>query len=168
MSIEIESRLKVLLASVPRDIHAINTLEISHSALSQTYYFWREPRIDNITTEDGVRVVQPVNFDIKPASDEGDLDQKFEIRIDTVDIEDEFREQMDLIPVNTAEKIICVYRVYISDDLTDVVARYALQVEEISYEIGAASITAVAPRLNSTRTGELFTTRDVPMLRAYL
>ena len=175
MSFDLETRLKTVLASAPRNVHPIQSLEIRHSAMSKTYYLWPEYHEGTITTEAGEVPVDLINFDVKPASDEGDLDQKFQIRLDTVgppgtdtDIEDEFREQMDRVPVGTQEKIVCIYRVYLSDDLTEAMARYVLQVEEISYQIGAAGIVAVAPRLNKLRCGELYTMRDVPMLRAYL
>ena len=168
MSFDLETRLKTVLASAPRNVHPIQSLEIRHSAMSKTYYLWPEQYEGTITTEAGEVPVDLLNFDVKPASDEGDLDQKFQIRIDTTDVEDEFREQMDSVPVATQEKIVCVYRVYLSDDLTEAMARYALQVEEISYQAGAASIVAVAPRLNKLRCGELYTMRDTPMLRAWL
>jgi hypothetical protein len=169
MSLSIEDRLREFLASAPRSIHIIQTLEISHSAMTQTYYLSREPYEFEITTESGVRTVQPVNLVIKLAGDEGHLDQNFDIRISTVDIEDEFREQLDLIPIDTLEKIRCVYREYLSDDLTDMVAGpVVLQVETIICEIGVAAISAVYPRYNSTRTGESYVPRDVPMLRRFL
>lgn len=169
MSLDLESRLKVFLASAPRAIHSVKTLEISHSAMSRTYYLWREPYIGSITDEDGnARVIEPVNLDIRLAGDEGSLDQQYDITIDTTDIEDEFREQMDRIPLGTLEKIQCIYREYLSDDLTSVMALAPLQVEGISYRVGAATITAVSPRLNMTATGERYLPRDIPMLRAYL
>jgi hypothetical protein len=168
MSLDIEQRLRVFLASAPQTIYPVQTLEISHSAMSKTYYLWREPFTGEITTEDGVRTVEPVNLEIALAGTEGHLDQNFEIRVDTTDIEDEFREQMDRIPLNTLEKIRCVYREYLSDDLTDVVARAVLEIESISYQVGAAAIQAVSPRYNLLATGEKYTPRDVPMLRGFL
>lgn len=169
MSLDLESRLRVYLASAPRAIRQIQVLEISHSAMSKTYYVWREPYIGSITDENGnVRVVDPVNLDIRLAGDEGSLDQQYDITIDTADIEDEFREQMDLIPLGTLQKIQCIYREYLSDDLTSVMARAPLQVEGISYRVGAATITAVSPRLNISSTGERYLPRDIPMLRAWL
>jgi hypothetical protein len=168
MSLDLETRLREFLASVPQNIHAIQTVEISHSAMTQTYYLWREPYEGEITTEDGLRTVQPLNLSIKLAGAEGHLDQNFEIAFDTTDIEDELREQLDLIPIDTLENIRCVYREYLSDDLETVLARAVLQVESISYQLGAAVISAVSPKYNLTRTGELYAPRDVPMLRSFL
>jgi hypothetical protein len=168
MSLDLEARLRVFLASAPSAVRRIPTLEITHSAMSKTYYLWHEPYAGEITTEDGVRAVEPVHFEIALAGSEAHLDQSFEIRLSTVDIEDEFREQMDLVPLDTQERIRCVYREYLSDDLTDVLARAVLQVETVSFQIGAATISAVSPRLNSTRTGESYNPRDIPMLRGFI
>ena len=112
--------------------------------------------------------MEPCNIEIKLAGSQGNLDQAFDIRLGLVDIEDVFREQLDLIPVATLEKIQIVYREYLSDDLTTPQATATLQAESISYAIGAATISAVSPRLNISRTGELYTPKDIPMLRGFL
>lgn len=170
MSLSLDTRLRTFLASAPRTVHMVETVELSHSAMSKTYYLWREPYPGAITDENGnVRAVEPVNLVIKLAGDEGNLDQNYEIRLSTVDIEDELREQLDRIPLDTLEKIRCVYRAYLSDDLTDIVTGpVALSVESITCVIGAVSISACYPRYNSTRTGESYVPRDVPMLRGFL
>ena len=169
MSTDLQARLKVFLASSPQTIHAIQTLQLSHSALSAPIYLWREPYVGSITTETGtVCTVQPLNFLIKLAGSSGHLDQKFDITLDTTSINDEFREQLDLIPIASAEKIQCIYREYLSDDLTAPQAVATLQVESVSYKIGAATLSAVSPRLNVLRTGESYSFKDVPMLRAFL
>lgn len=168
MSLDIEQKLKVFLASAPQNIYSIQTLEISHSSMSKTYYLWREPYIGSITTETGIKTVTPVNLDIKLAGSENNLDQKFNIAIDLTDINDEFREQLDLIPLTSSEKIKVIYREYLSDDLTEVLAQADLQAESVSFTIGAAAIIAVQPRLSMTRTGEIYSTRDIPMLRGFL
>ena len=85
-----------------------------------------------------------------------------------MDIEDAFRAELDLIPVTTQEKIAVVYREYLSNDLVNAQATATLQVESVSYVKGAATISAVSPRLNITRTGELYAPKDIPMLRGFL
>jgi hypothetical protein len=168
MSLDLETRLRRFLASAPQAIWTIATLQISHSAMSKTYHLWREPYAGQ-TVVDGVLVdMDPCNIEIKLAGNEGHLDQKFDIRIGLVDIEDEFREQLDRIPVDTTEKIQVVYREYLSDDLATAQATAVLQAESISYALGAASISAVSPRLNMSRTGELYAPKDIPMLRGFL
>ncbi|MFS2047571.1 hypothetical protein ACEN9J_03185 [Variovorax sp. Varisp41] len=165
---DLEEQLRIWLASVPPTKHAISTIELSHSAMSKVWRLWREPYIGAITTEVGVVEVIPVNLQIKLAGSEANLDQKFDITMDTTDVADTFREEMDRIPIDTTEKIRAVYREYLSDDLTEAQMTAVLQVESIAYTIGAATISAVSPRLNVTRTGEIYSTRDVPMLRGFV
>jgi hypothetical protein len=168
MSLDLETRLRRFLASAPQTVWSIATLQISHSAMSKTYHLWREPYAGQ-TLVDGVLVdMESCNIEIKLAGSEGHLDQQFDIRLGLVDIEDEFREQLDRIPIDTTEKIKIVYREFLSDDLTVAQATAVLQAESISYAIGAASISAVSPRLNMTRTGELYAPKEIPMLRGFL
>lgn len=168
MSLDLESRLRTFLASAPQRIWPVQTLEISHSAMSKPYHLWREPYAGQTEANGAMVDMQPCNIEIKLAGSEGHLDQKFDIRIGLTDIEDEFRDELDRIPVDTAEKIRVVYREFLSDDLTDSQATAVLQAESISYAIGAAHISAVSPRLNMVRTGELYTPKEIPMLRGFI
>lgn len=168
MSLDLETRLKAFLASAPQTIYPVQTLEIWHSAMSATFHIWREPYA-GVTRVGGVaRSMRPVNFEVKLAGSEGHLDQKFSIAISTVDDENTLRNELDRIPVATLEKIVVIYREYLSDDLANPQATARLQVESISYVKGAANITAVSPRLNMLRTGESYTPKDIPMLRGFL
>lgn len=167
--ISLEEKLKIFFASAPQNIHSIQVLEISHSMMPKTYYVWREPRVDQIKINGSTIVtVTPLNIEIKLAGTFNNLDQKFEISIDTVDIENEFRDALDSIPIDTLEKIKIVYREYLSNDLNTEQAKATLQAESITYAIGSANISAVSTRLNINRTGELYSTKDVPMLRGFL
>lgn len=163
MSLDIEASLRAFLASAPQSVWLIPTLEISHSAMSQVFHLWREPYAG--TTSSGT--MQPCNFEVKLAGSAGHLDQVFDIRLDLVDIEDVFREEMDRIPINTTEKVVITYREYMSDNLSAVQSVAVLHVESVAYAVGAATISAVSPRLNITRTGEVYSMKDVPMLRGF-
>lgn len=169
MSLDIDARLKTFFASAPQTKYVVPLLEIRHSAMSKVWYLWREAKTGTVTLETA-EVVHPeaANFTAELAGTPAHLDQEFTFTLATVDIEDQFRAELDRIPIDTQEKIALVYREYLSDDLTypNVVA--SLQVESLSYERGAATISAVSPRLNITRTGELYTPRDIPMLRGFL
>ncbi len=165
---DLEASLKRLLASAPQTIYAIQTLQFSHSAMSQTFHLWKETYVGTTTIEGGVVVnMLPANFEIDLAGSEGNLDQSFDIKLGLVDIQDIFRNELKRIPINTREKIKIVYREYLSDDLTKITASATLQCESTSYLVGAATLSAVAPRLNMTRTGELYAPRDIPMLRGF-
>ena len=167
MSLDLESRLRVFLASAPQTIHSIQTLEISHPAIT-TWHLWKEPFVGTTTVAGVPRTMVPANFEEKLAGSPGHLDQVFNIRLGIVDIEDQFHESLDLIPIDTQEYIKVLYRVFLSDDLTDPQATATLQAESVSWANGAASISAVSPRLNSQRTGELYDMRNCPMLRGFI
>ena len=168
MSLDLETRLRTFLASAPQTAHAVQTLEISHSAMTQTFHLWREPYAGTTSVGGVAHAMESVNFEVKLAGSEGHLDQKFTIAISTVDTDNILRDELDRIPVTTAEKIVIIYREFLSDDLAAPEATARLQAESISFVKGAANITAVAPRLNVTRTGELYTPKDIPMLRGFL
>ncbi|MDY0748499.1 DUF1833 family protein [Paucibacter sp. R3-3] len=169
MSLDLETRLRKFYASAPQRIHEVPTLEISHSQMSKTYYLWRETRPATAWTETGLLItLQPANFEVKLAGQGGNLDQQFTINLDLTDVQDEFREQLDRIDLDSEERVRSVFRVYLSDDLTAPQAAQRLQLESVNYQIGSATFSAASPRLNLTRTGELYTPRDIPMLRGFL
>lgn len=170
MSLDIESRLREFLASAPQNRHVIQQISISHSAMSQAYHLWTEPYAGEVTTEDGDLIATSGmnSLQIRPAGAPENLDQAFSIALSTVDPDNVFRTEMDRIPLGTTERIAVVYREYLSDDLTEPQAVARLEVETISYNRGAAAITAISPRLNMTRTGELYTYKRFPTLRGFL
>ena len=169
MAIDLEQQLKEFLASAPQNKHIIQVIEISHSAMTKTYYLWREPYTGSITLDnDSVVTVEPVNISITLPETNQTLDQAFTFNIDTVNVNDEFRDELDLIPIDTNEKIVIVYREYLSDNLTEPQATVTLQTESIAYNKGVATMSAVSPRFNITRTGELYTYKRFPMLRGFL
>lgn len=171
MSLDIADRLRRFLASAPQTVWPIQTLEISHPEMSRSFCLWREPYPGAVTTESGVIVTMlPCNIETRLAGSQGHLDQKFDIRIGLVEAveQDQFRAEMDRVPLTTQDKVRVVYREYLSDDLHDPQAVAFLQAESISYMLGACNISAVSPRLNITRTGELYVPREIPMLRSFL
>lgn len=166
MSLDLEARLRVFLASAPQTIHPVQTLEISHPAMA-TWHLWREPYAGTTSVGGVVKTMTPANIEIQLASSPGNLDQVFQFRLGLVDSMDLFREQMDLVPIDTLQKVSVIYREFLSDQLDDPQATARLQIESISWVRGAASFTAVAPRLSMLRTGESYVPKDVPMLRAF-
>jgi hypothetical protein len=168
MSLDLEAKLRVFLASAPQAIHAIQVIEISHPSMSRTFWLWREPYAGTVTIDGVPRAVEAANIEIGLAGAAGHLDQRFDIRLGLVDSMDVFRAEIDRIPVNTKLKATLVYREYLSDDLVNAQATARLQVEAVSWMKGAANITAVSPRLNMTRTGQLYSPKEIPMLRGFL
>ncbi len=169
MPIDLEQQLKEFLASAPQNKHIIQVVEISHSAMTRAYYLWREPYTGLITLEDDSTVsVDHVNIGVTLPETNQTLDQAFTFNIDTVNVNDDFRRELDLVPIDTTEKIVIVYREYLSDNLTEPQATVRLQTESIAYNKGVATMSAVSPRFNITRTGELYTYKRFPMLRGFL
>ncbi|MFZ3193754.1 MAG: hypothetical protein WA154_11195 [Moraxellaceae bacterium] len=170
MSLDLEAALREFLASAPQTKYAIQQVSISHSAMTQAYHLWTEPFAGTVSDELGapLTVSGANNIAIKTPGSPDHLDQSFEITLSTVDSSNTFRDEMALIPLDTTEQILVVYREYLSDDLTEPMATVQLQVETIAYNRGAAVITAVSPRLNLTRTGELYTLKRFPTLRGLL
>jgi len=170
MGLDVADRLRFFWASAPQRIYSVETMEISHSAMSKVYRFWHEREPGFITLETGEEVeVTPMNFEIRRAGSGPNLDQIYEIMLDTMDagVKNEFRAQMRLVPIDTKEFVRVVLRGYLSDDLTDVLERGVLQLESVNYKLGVARLRAISPRLNLSRTGELYVSREIPMLRSF-
>ena len=168
MSLDLEARMRTFQASAPQTIHRVQTVEISHSKMSKTFRLWREPYA-GVTYANGLPLaVEPANMEIKLAGSPGHLDQVFNISLGLVDAMDVFRDELDRVPLETKETPRVVYREYLSDDLSTPQATAILQAESTNWINGAASISAVSPRFNTTRTGELYSPKDIPMLRGFL
>lgn len=169
MSFDLEHRLRAFLASAPQKIYSIQVIQFGHPAMTRGYTLWREPYDGYIRDETGViHAVQGVNMQITATEYEGNLDQALQVSIDTTDADDVIRGELDRIPVDTAERIIVRYWEFLSDDLESPVLSARLQAESINYEKGVATITAISPRFSVTRTGELYDTRTIPMMRSFL
>src|SRR3954470_3523319 len=170
MGLDVEQKLRVFWASAPQRDYVVETLELSHSAMSQVYRFWHEPDPGVVTIETGAAVdVTPMNFEIRRAGSGPNLDQVYQIMLDTVDagVKNELRAQLQRVPLDTKERVRLVLREYLVSDLTDVLSRGVLQLESVSYKLGVAALKAISPRLNLSRTGELYVPREVPMLRSF-
>lgn len=168
MPSDIETRLREYFAVTPPAVRPVGVLIISHSALARRFVFWPEPYAGQIVSDEyGGLDVQYAPMMLDRAGSEGNLDQEFRITLDTTDVQDDFRNQLDAIPLNTAERIRIDILTYLSDDLTAQQESATLQAETVSWVVGTATITAVVPRYNMLSTGELYEPGVVPMLRAF-
>lgn len=168
MSITLSQALEEFLTNAPARLRSVPVLSFSHSSLSQVWYLWIERKAGTVALENGSQVpVLPCNMKIELAGSEGNLDQEFSISIDTLGTP-RFRDEMDRVPIGTSEKVQMTYREYLSDSLLDgPQAEVSLQIESITWEIGVATISAVSPRLKTSRTGELYSPKQIPMLRGF-
>lgn len=164
-----EEQMRIFWASAPQNKRAIPTFQISHSLLTRTYYYWTEPYPDNVTLDTSAVVrMAPANVGVKFADSENSLEQNYTFTFDLTDSQDIFRNEMDRVPIDTREKLVIVYREYLSDNLTVVQRQVTLLVVKIAYNQAGASFTCVTPRGNLTYTGEPFTPHEIPMLRGFL
>lgn len=170
MSLDLEYELRRFLASAPQTRYIIQQVSLSHSAMPAALHLWTQPFTGSVVTEDDetLAVTGADNLSIRPPGSPVHLDQALDITLSTVDAGDTFRRALDAIPLDTTERIAVVYREYLSNDLTAPMAHVRMQVEAIVYNRGAASISAVAPRLNVNRTGELYTLKRFGTLRAFV
>lgn len=167
MSLDTEEKLRRMLASSPPALREIAVVVISHSALSQTFAFWPEPYPGTVVTPLGTLAVRYAPMQMELAGSEANLDQVYNITLDTTDVQDIFREEMDRVPIGSLEKVQIGFYSFVSDDLTDPQAATSLEVQTVSYKKGVATINATSPRYNVLSTGELYAPRDVPMLRGF-
>ena len=168
MSTDIEARLREYFAVTPPAVRAIGVLVISHSALARRFVFWPEPYAGRIVSDEyGPLDVAYAPMMLDRAGSGANLDQEYRITLDTTDVQDDFRGQLDAIPINTTERIRIDILTFLSDDLTGQQESATLQAETVSWVIGTATITAVAPRYNVLSTGELYEPGVVPTLRAF-
>ena len=102
--------------------------------------------------------MRSTNFTVALADGTPDnLDQKFTVNIDTTDPDNLLRKVRQNTFRHHRKKQLLTYRAYLSDDLTGTSSGAGVQVESIAYNRGTATISAIAPKLNVNRAGELYT-----------
>lgn len=158
-------KLKALLVSYPRGEYQIDTLTISHSLMSQTYYLTREPEGITATLEDTTVInFEGAQIELKLNQTKEDLDQNFQFTFP--DLENILDDELDRIPLDNDEPIAVTYRAYISTDLSYPAIKYDLDVLDVSQAKGAFTLTCGVSQLNWRQTGITYNYDDFPMLRA--
>ncbi len=168
MALDIDERLKRYLASNPPGEYPIYTLAIQHPDLSKVFRFWNQPGVGWLDVEGELMEHRSCNFFVERSGTNANLDQIFNIDIDAVDSQDEFRSELDRIPIDTKQRIVNVYREFLYPVLDAPTAVARLQAESLTYVKGAVRIEAVSPRYNMLRTGEVYSPLTVPMLRGFM
>lgn len=149
----------------------LETLDITHPSFSKRYAIVRNA-VGGLTAtlEDSTSL----DFDyyplaIKPTGASSDLDQKLEIQLG--DLGDVVPKEIDLVQAagTFGTKPTLIYRSFRSDDLTAPMdGPYRFEITSIAQKKDAAAFTAEAPALNSSRTGEIYSTDRFPMLIGFL
>lgn len=160
--------LRVYLASAPQRKHKITTIEIYHPDMTHHYHTCNEPYPIVAWANGAMNVHEPVGYLLELASSDGTLDQNYTLSFDMVDRENEFREQLALIPLDTKTMVRFTVREFLSDDLTDPLSEVVVYAATISYTRGAASFALESPRINRTSTGRMYTPRDISSMRGFL
>lgn len=146
----------------------LETLEISHPSFSQVHNVVRNSTRTGITAtlETGVAtdfVYYPLQ--IKPTSSQNDLDQKLQIQLG--DLGELVPNEIDncFAAGTMLTKPIVNYRVFRSDDLTKPMdGPFRYEITTLSMKQTGSGFAAEAPRLNTSRTGEIYTIDRFPML----
>lgn len=155
-----------------RDVVQLETVEISHSAFTQTYRKVRNYRLNNgvsLGVGTGYQWFDWYPLKITQLSDQADLDTG--IRIDFGDLGEVLPKELDAVYAADAmqEKPKVVYRVYRSDDLSaPLIGPLNLEARSFSFKREGASFEASAPYVNQNRTGETYNLTRFPMLRGFL
>jgi len=150
----------------------LETLQISHPNLSRTYWIVRNMRGGmTATLEGGVDTATFEYYPLKIAQRgvRADLDQGFSISIG--DLGQTLPQELDAIEAANgfAVKPVVKYRTYRSDHLTEpLYGPVRVEIKSVTMGAEGATLEAVAPGLNSSKTGELYRIDRFPMLRGLL
>lgn len=161
--------LRKKFATYPKGGYTVDTIELSHSLFSQRFFFTREPFGITATITNsggGTEIVDFVgsNFESSLNQKKSDLDSNFSFTL--ADPENQLDDELNLIPLDDEEQIICIYRVYNSDDFTEEGELHRLEVLSINQEKGRFTISCGTPQLNWQQTGKRYEYDVFPMLRA--
>lgn len=154
-----------------RDVAALELVEISHSAFTETYRKVRNARQGVTVT---LETDEEAEFDWYPMritelSDQADLDTG--VRIDFGDLGEVLPRELDAVysADAMAEKPKVVYRVYRADDLdAPLIGPLTLEASTFSFTREGASFEASAPYVNLNKTGQTYNLTRFFMLRGFL
>jgi hypothetical protein len=150
----------------------LETLEISHPNLSRTYWIVRNKRdglIANLEDGSTSQAFEYYPLRISQRGARADLDQGFSITVG--DLGQTLPDELDAIAAagGFAIKPLVKYRTYRSDYLTlPLYGPVKVQIKSVGMTSEGSILEAVAPGLNSSKTGELYRIDRFPMLRGLL
>lgn len=154
-----------LLNSQPENETYFETIFISHSKLSKTFYFVFDS-VDltaKLSTGETVTFL-PANITATNAQNNNDLDQQASFSIG--DPDNELDDELDRIPLGDTEDIIVGYGVYVSTALDAPAEFISYTVRSVPQKLGTFTMQCGAPDLNRDETGEVFSFDRFPTLRS--
>lgn len=152
-------------------VRQLETLQIFHPSFSKTYWIVRN-NVNGLIAkiEDGTtQTFEYYPLSIKPTGSQDDLDQTMQIQLG--DLGEVVPAEIDLCFAagTMLTKPILTYRVYRSDDLTAPMdGPFIYEITTIAQKRSQAAFTATAPKLNTSRTGEIYSIDRFPMLAGFL
>ena len=154
----------VLLNSKPENETYYECVALTHSLFSAPYYLVRNNVDLQATLHNGQSVLfKASNIAPSRAINSNDLDQSATFTI--ADVDNILDGEMDRIPLNNQEDIICDYYVFHSKNLTKHVEYISFNVDSVPQKKGSFTVRTGVPDLNRDKTGGLFTFSQFPMLR---
>jgi hypothetical protein len=149
----------------------LELVEISHPNFTKTYYIVRNAMNGvTVTHEDAtVHDYQYYPLKITPVGAGNDLDQVLQVQLG--DLGEILPQELDAVSAagTFGTKPTLIYRTYRSDDLTaPLYGPITLEISNLTFKKEGAAFEAHAPRLNSTATGEVYSTSRFPMLRGFV
>jgi hypothetical protein len=150
---------KVLLSSQPEGDRYYELLTISHSSMSKTYNLV----IDSVPLVSNGVTFEPANITPTRPTNSNDLDQTASFSIG--DVDNVLDAELDNIPLDTDEKIVCRSMIVLSDDLDTPVEDISFLVDSVPQKKGVFTIKSSVTDLSAQQTGEAMTLTRFPSLR---
>ncbi len=135
-------------------------LTISHSAMSKTYNLV----VDSVPLISNGITFEPANISPSRPTNSNDLDQTASFSIG--DVDNILDGELDRIPLDTTEKIVCRSMIVLSDDLDTPVEDISYYIDSVPQQKGVFTIKSIVTDLNVQQTGEAMTLTRLPALRA--
>lgn len=158
-----ENYLK-LLNSRPENETYYECIVLSHSLFSKTYYLVNDTKDLTASLNNGTSVLfERANMAPFRPINSNDLDQQSSFTIG--DIDNVLDSELDRIPLENTEAIVCDYYVFHSENLTENVNFISFNVDSVPQKKGVFTVKTGVPDLNIDSTGEIFSYDRFPMLR---
>ena len=166
MATEVEK--KEWFITAPRGVAELETIEISHADLSQTYYLVRN-NANGFTAldENGVsKTFQYCPMLVKPIDSKADLDQVMQITL--ADLNETIGSEINNISADNEDDPVLVYRSFRSDNNQMIEGPITLQITGVNFVKQGANLTAQATSFNVSPTGKLYDPGVFVMLRGFI
>lgn len=165
------SQLSQFFLGSSLSLYQYDLLEISHPNFTQTYYIVRNAMRGLVVTHEGgvgpfTYVYYPMR--LTPAGNGNDLGQSINIVLG--DLGDIIQKEVEAVTVANGmnTRPVCKFRTYRSDILSfPLSGPLVLEISAITTADEGNSFEAHAPKLNNSRTGQIYDLDTFPMLRGF-